>query len=318
MLRALGFAPKTRLLLAERAGADEAGGAGARDRGRRRRRAAGAPAHERQAAAGAVDQRLPRRPARRRATSATTTSPARCTRGWRSAAPRRSPRRRSFQAVAARGAVEGDGRRAGRLGRLAADVGALLRRGRRGRAVLARLPPRRRLQLPRRPPPRGLTVDAVAARSGRKTLTSLAGRSNLLDVWRPTSWRREVAPVIGSSTEVQMGITRTKPLAVLGVAASCIALAACGSDSDDSGSTAPPRAARPARRRARRRRRRRQEGRLRPRRRRRHLLHHGPVRDRERGAETGPRGRATQAPERFEAPAQTRRSTRSRRPAPTR
>lgn len=34
-----------------------------------------------------------------------------------------------------------------------------------------------------------------------------------------------------------MGITRTKPLAVLGVAASCLAFAACGSDSDDSGST---------------------------------------------------------------------------------
>ncbi len=34
-----------------------------------------------------------------------------------------------------------------------------------------------------------------------------------------------------------MGITRTKPLAVLGVAASCLAFAACGSDSDDGGST---------------------------------------------------------------------------------
>ncbi len=34
-----------------------------------------------------------------------------------------------------------------------------------------------------------------------------------------------------------MGITRTKPLAVLGVAASCLAFAACGSDSDDSSST---------------------------------------------------------------------------------
>lgn len=34
-----------------------------------------------------------------------------------------------------------------------------------------------------------------------------------------------------------MGITRTKPLAVLGVAASCLAIAACGSDSDDTSST---------------------------------------------------------------------------------